>query len=104
MRFLKSVRISILPGWSCDEFKRRVHRAKIWGGNIAVTVLPVFLHEPDDCISLDDVAETSIEDSTDRTQRAIQYYSRLGSSGNVKPILQGRIQGVLEDLIAEGLI
>ncbi|CAG7786104.1 unnamed protein product, partial [Allacma fusca] len=98
---LQDFHVHQLPGWSWDEFKRRVHRAKIWGGNIAVSGLPVFLHEPDDFISLDDMAETSIEDSTDRTQRAIQYYSKLGSSGKVNPILQARIQGVLEDLIGE---
>ena len=83
----------LLPGWTWEEFNRRVHRAHIFGMCVTTIALPIMLQNPNQVQDLDKLEMK--EKEGDGAVR--EMISELRNVDRCNPVMEGRLRGGLED-------
>jgi hypothetical protein len=102
----EKLHVPTLPGWSWEEFNRRMHRAKIFGGNMAVMGLPLMLKNLDELSNLDHAA-AAVEGKDNKAsalENASEFFSGLVETKKPNAIVRTRMLAVMHDLIRDGIL
>ncbi|CAG7700783.1 unnamed protein product [Allacma fusca] len=103
----KHFSVPCYPGWSWEEFKRRFHRAKIYGAR-TVKTLPVCLKthcHSQQVVNLEESGDSRNENvDNDEGDEFSELVKSLTKRAVIHPALRERLTGALQEFIDDGII